>query len=867
MKGSSITKVELMNGVHWVEIPEAELNLLCGCPPDAVKHLMKRGLIRNQEVNGVTFESGPNAILLSDLSLQKGRFSNMAEFPVLQMLYRQGMIIPNHPGNTGTKPILVGAPDQIQHQMQYIFRGNYGLVTKEEILSTGIGEDEAELMMELKLKFAFGAIRHPGNLIDTRDVREEPVEVINGVMVERVALNQFIIRYDGDEVEVNLNLEGAKDYPLPYALHHHDIPREYFSILHSGDGDGWDINRPSMSSILMHQGKVYLIDAGPNIGHILNHLGIGINEIHGIFHTHSHDDHFAGLTTLLLADRPIRYYTTPLVRECVTRKLMALLSVGREEFSRYFEPIDLEMGAWNDIEGLDVRPIFSPHPVETCIFEFRALWEDGYVSYSHLADITARDVLDGFTKNASLVDDSYVEQVYGHYLTPHDIKKIDIGGGMIHGVAEDFREDESEKIILAHTALPLNTGQKEIGSGAPFGTVDTLIRGRENILYSQALQYLASYYPEAPHHSINLLLNFPLITFNPETIILKANETHDHIYLVLTGNVEVIRSDTLHSNNVVSAGALLGEFTGMIGIALDETYRSMSFVNALKIPGKLYHDFVKRIGLYKDIEALSDNRWYLHRTWLMGESISTSTLNRIAKAMEAIALEEGPLDLMISQHDLIMVEDAEVELHCGEGSFRICDEGSFFGEELSFFQSPPLLDARVIKKGRAYRIPHTALADIPIVRFKLHEAFERKVSFLLNTGWSRQQLNQLGSDGIQHHLAVRHQKLHIASLRTLDLLRCGASNEMVQCTLGLLLSSVKQHFEEEEQTMETYGYDGISEHKASHESLLQEIEGIIGGDKAEDMEKTLEFFNRWLVEHHGGKDAELSTHLKERRVY
>ena len=48
----------------------------------------------------------------------------------------------------------------------------------------------------------------------------------------------------------------------------------------------------------MYQGRYYLMDAGPNIMETLKSLGIDVGEIEGIFHTHSHDDHFAGLPAL-----------------------------------------------------------------------------------------------------------------------------------------------------------------------------------------------------------------------------------------------------------------------------------------------------------------------------------------------------------------------------------------------------------------------------------------------------------------------------------------------------------------------------------------------------------------------------------------
>src|SRR5208337_3559244 len=138
-------KLKVSNGIYWVEVPEADLRILCGCPADSVKHLMKRGLIAQRQKAGVSCETGPNAILLCDSPIQKGSFTNLSEFPVLQMLYRQGMIIPGHPNNTGRKPTLIGLEDQVRSQAQYIFRGNYGLA-EEELTACGVPAETAHEM-------------------------------------------------------------------------------------------------------------------------------------------------------------------------------------------------------------------------------------------------------------------------------------------------------------------------------------------------------------------------------------------------------------------------------------------------------------------------------------------------------------------------------------------------------------------------------------------------------------------------------------------------------------------------------------------------------------------------------------------------
>ena len=71
---SKIRKIKVTTGVYWVEIPDAGLYILCGCPADSVKHLMKRGIIVSVEDNGITYETGPNAILLFDVQLSHGLF-------------------------------------------------------------------------------------------------------------------------------------------------------------------------------------------------------------------------------------------------------------------------------------------------------------------------------------------------------------------------------------------------------------------------------------------------------------------------------------------------------------------------------------------------------------------------------------------------------------------------------------------------------------------------------------------------------------------------------------------------------------------------------------------------------------------------
>lgn len=731
-----IDKIQVTSGVYLVAIPDADISVLCGCPADSVKHLMKRGLIITKEKDGVLFETGPNVVLLSDVLLQNGTFANLAEFPVLQMLYKQGMIIPKHPNNTGIKPMLIGLDEQVEAQMEYIYRGNYGLVTEEEITKAGIDQEQAHEMMRLKLKFAFGKIHGPEELLDTRIIDNEPVEIRNDVFVRRLRLNIFEFEYKGEKVNVDLNLAPHESYGSAYPLNFHRIKREYFAVIHAGEGDGWNVNHPCMSSILMFQGKIYLIDAGPNVLYSLGALGIGVNEIEGIFHTHAHDDHFAGFTTLMRADHRIKYFATKLVRKSVSRKLAALMSIDEKNLFDYFEVHDLEFDKWNDIEGLEVKPVFSPHPVETSILLFRTLWENGAKCYAHLADIVALSVLKGMiTDNDKEIGVSreYYNRVKKEYLRRVDVKKIDVGGGMIHGDANDFKNDHSDKIILSHTSEDLSNEQKEIGSGAPFGMVDILIPTTHNYAQSIAFQFLQAYFPSAPSYQLKILSNNKLVEFNPETILLRRDEISEYVYLIITGNVELIQTD-LGVHNILSAGALIGEMSSLeMGLSIG-TYRATNFVQALRLPNSLYRRFVRNNNLYENIKRLQDNREFLQKTWLFGEVVSYPTQYRLAQAMNFHQYPAGwifPREIMPG---IALIKSGKLERYIDDEVFETLTAGHFFGEESVIKKEASVFQVRVVEPTEIYQIHSSLLLDIPVVRWKLFEIYQRRMEIAIKSG-------------------------------------------------------------------------------------------------------------------------------------
>lgn len=715
-----VTQVSV--GIYWLQIPEANLYILCGCPAESVKHLMRRGFISTKIDKNISYETGPNAILLSDLFVQNGNFSNMAEFPVLHMLYRQGMILPEHPNNTDIKPILLGNEQQLRAQLEYIRRGNYGLFSEAEIIETGIDSKMAKEMMKIKHHFAFGQIKSADELLDQVTIDQEFKEIRNGVKVRRIASNQFEFFYRGETVSIDLNLPENTHYSFPYTLDYHHIPREYFAIVHSGEGDGWDLERPSMGSLIIFQGRIYLIDAPPNITYTLEKLGIDISEVHGVFHTHIHDDHFSGLPNLILSSHKVKYFATAMVRSSTAKKLAALLSMEESCLEQFFDVHDLILNEWNDCDGMQVLPLYSPHPVENNFFIFKADDKNGSKTYAHLADLTQFSILEQMNLDkTSRVDKNFINKIKSDYLIPANVKKIDIGGGLIHGIASDFVDDTSEKILMAHTARPLTNREKEIGSAAPFGSTDILIPSNQNFLRRLAFYHLHSIFPTITPHQLDSLLIAPVLLINPGSIIRQRQHDYEHIDMILTGVVEYI-----HDNNniafTLSSCSLIGEQSLYSENQAGGTWRALSHVNLMRFSSHSFKSFLERANLKTTFIKKCQVIKFLFTTHLFGEKLSYALLNTIASATRIVTLSYQDSIEINAPKTLFLIRSGQLS---NEKNLQV-NKGEFLGEE-NFIPNVVNLDSyQAMTETHVFIIEGVCLEEIPIIFWKLLDQYNKK---------------------------------------------------------------------------------------------------------------------------------------------
>ncbi len=720
-----IVKKHIAAGITWIAIREADVYVCCGCPADTVKHLKKAGVIHEMQQDGISYESGPNCILLSDTLFQNGQIANLAEFPVLQMLYMQGTNLPGHFNYRKFDPMLIGRADQVESQINYISIGNHGLSTEKEIIETGTPVELSRKIFATKVFFSGGGVTPVKDLVIPCILEDGQVEIKNGVFISRTEVNEFSISYKDETVSVDLKLPENKHYTVPYLLPYCHSNPEVFSVTHSGEGNGWDINRPCMASIIRHRERIYLMDAGPNILNNLAYLGIGVSEIDGIFLSHIHDDHFAGITELLRTERKLDLYATSLIRDTAERKLRALLNSETDLLQMSFNCVDLEPDEWNNVHGMEIKPFYSPHTVETNVFHFRVLEGEEYKTYAHLSDAinlkTYQRIMDASPDIFSGADMDYVQEVY---LSKMNLKKIDVGGGLIHGHLQDYADDASDLMVMAHTEIrPVSERGNIINVN--FGETHVLIHHEGfSIWEKKAIGFLQVYFPMLEEkHLASLASLMDIRHFTPGEMLPKPMDSGGKSFLILSGLVE---TENRPAAEALDAGNIVGPINKYFGHDGHETYSARSHVTCLEMDEKsmdrLIHDF-------KLAEALDFRRGItrmLLKCDLLQCLVSNAVVTKLSNVSEKVVVAENGLSEETLENYLYILLNGIVKARYFHGKQLQIHPYGYFGGEGIWQKSGQSPIYKIESDIKALSIPISQIMQIPKLLGMMTELEEKR---------------------------------------------------------------------------------------------------------------------------------------------
>ena len=561
------------------------------------------------------------------------------------------------------------------------------------------------------------------------------------------------------------------------------------------------------------------------------------------------------------------------VRASVVKKYAALTGRVEETFYRYFDPRDIQFDQWNRIEdGFEVMPVFSPHPVETSIFFFRAQSGSEHRTYGHLADITSFDVLRKMVtvdpkKNG--ISSRFFEECTRRMLQRVDLKKIDVGGGLIHGKAEDFAGDTSGKLLLSHTSVPLTEEQKKIGIAAVFGQEDVLVESRADLMRLEAQRLLRSFFPQSPPPHLLKLAGFPLASYSPGSIIQAPDTPVTDVLLLVSGLVERREGkDSLRA--MLSAGAILGELESLRGDTARATCRAASHVIVLRIPCGSWLEFLKHPGLLNGLLQTRASRLFLQSTWLFGELASFPLLNRIAGLMEQRVVKEDTVFRPEGRSEVLMLADGLVTVFLGVRPIENITPGDFFGEESiltgtrelppgwqeRFTRSPrkspggpSLFEARALLDSTIYAIPGDAVEDIPIVQWKLMETYERRLKNFraeLRFEW-----NDSYGVGIAD-LDVQHRELFQIIDGISGMAEGRQPGDGITGMLDKFVEVARSHLRYEESLLSRKPEDNLDAIVSGNGEFLRKLEGVrkyLEKAPADALQTTVEFLKDWVLDH------------------
>jgi hemerythrin len=229
-----------------------------------------------------------------------------------------------------------------------------------------------------------------------------------------------------------------------------------------------------------------------------------------------------------------------------------------------------------------------------------------------------------------------------------------------------------------------------------------------------------------------MLLNNRIVTFNPETIMVQAGKVPQEIYLMLAGKVEILTQDP-NTAHFLFSGSMLAESAAIHNTASEETYRSVGFVQALRLPADLYRNFVERFFSSDELLAVRKVEERLRRTFLFSDAVTNTTLFQLAKNCRITRLQAGrkfkgePNQLnLIGKGRLARGKDEKAPV-LGKGEFWGYD--SLFSAMNRAAEVPepdgdtPLV---ALDSCEVYSVPLKLVARIPVVRWKLFEAYRNR---------------------------------------------------------------------------------------------------------------------------------------------
>ncbi len=269
---------------------------------------------------------------------------------------------------------------------------------------------------------------------------------------------------------------------------------------------------------------------------------------------------------------------------------------------------------------------------------------------------------------------------------------------------------------------------------------------------------------------------------------------------------------------------MVGELSGLYGRPANYTYSTACFARALQIPVKLYRDLVERNNLMPIIEHTWKKRAFLETTSMFAEGVPYQVIGQI---VDSIQIRHYGAGEVISCKDLTLlnvIKSGKVSRLFGGKLVDTLEGKDYFGEEEAIFDTPCLFRLEATEPVETFQIPGTLLKDIPIVRWKLYEAYLKRATQVVHTNDNSDSIRwNNGFDIKVMEMDTHHKKLVEIANSIIENMRYGTDQGSLEKAVDSLIEYTEYHFSTEENLMKSYGYPAFQEHQKKHKALVRQV--------------------------------------------
>ena len=691
----------------------AETNILFGCPPEVIKHLMHKAL------------GSPEVIVLPDTPYRFDVLQNCTEFPLYYFLFVERNFM------QGKKLTIVGTPTHLKANRKLLRLTLVGPTRKEyDALGHSPWFDELyRESREISVKNSAGKELSIDDFVDFIPFQNGVARLKNGAEIVHIGKDRH--RLGDDVIDINFSVPQQPPYDLRSDFT--TTMPAHFGVTVLGGASGFIADKPCSGLVLHYNSEHMLVDCVPYLEQALNARGISTTEIRSLFLTHIHDDH-CNIFPLLRLSNKVRLIATKEIFWMAMMKLSLQTLMPVEDLSSMFHFVEVKPYETTEFYGLSIEPHYTVHSIPTIGATFRMKEGNESRSIVFIGDNKSFHDIDQMVTQGIVRKEKF-EVLKQRYNERHDILFADGGMGILHGNPRDALESHSDRIVFMHLEK-LPPEFDATFSHAVAGKRYNIIQGSYDSYMIRTMHILSDSFRNISHEwSTALMNNFHIVTFNAGDIIFKQNDASKGlIYIILTGSCSVM----VHDGKTLSEKARkeAGDFVGEMAVLDENKVRSASIVAAspvtlCAIDEKLFHEFLIAENRTDEMRHLWKVRSEIERFWPF-EQFADNVNDRIARTAVRLRVASG--DSLVEQGkndgEFFIILSGEYSVRVNGTEIKILRAGDMFGEYGSIDETARNATVTALSDGQVLEIARGEIRKIiesaPIFNFSMREIMMRR---------------------------------------------------------------------------------------------------------------------------------------------